>query len=1427
MTSSAPEEEDDGTTQATTRSTTARPATTQTRTTSQVPSTTQSGDVNCQWETWADWSACQFSCGGGQSMRTRKVKVMAQGKGAACENGDKETRDCNYNPCPVDCAWDEWSPWGTCSATCGMGTKVKTRAQKRSEQYGGNACSGNSSAAAECQDKVCPVDCKWSDWGDWEGCSKSCGDGQRSRYRSFAQIKNAVGKECIGQNLQTEGCGMNACPVDCVMEDWQPWEPCDVTCGTGATRRARKALTLPAFGGEKCGSVSENKTCDNGVCPVHCQLSDWTQWAECSISCTSDGTPGTTKRFRTVATQKNFLGDDCVGELEQSTSCSKEQCPINCDMSDWSQWSDCSTSCGPGVVGRQRDIASAAQYGGEECTNETYEEKYCSRDTCPVDCQWSDWQDWHACSVSCGTGSSYRMRLIQTPMLHGGRDCEGDYRQSRDCNPAFCPLHCEWGDWAQWGECSASCGDGSAQRGREVKVRADYGGTPCDGDSYGSKNCSNMACPVDCAWSDWAPWGTCSSSCGTGLQARKRENSEARNGGADCYGNATESTSCVDLPPCPVDCEWDDWTQWAGCTVSCGAGFQRRSRIRKLYEKDGGHTCFGTEDDEQVCNLDPCPVDCALGDWTRWSDCSVSCGPAGQQTRSRAIVRHGSLGGVPCNTSNLTASTKCEDVPCPVHCEWATWGQWSKCSKECNGGLTSRQRSENISAAHGGRKCEGSAAEEMVCNPHGCPVDCKFEDWAEWGGCSKSCGSGNRTAGRVLITPAQWGGTPCDGGIEKMELCNEQPCPLDCTWSDWSHLSLCSQTCGGGVMTRTRSPNSEMYGGKACIGHELESVPCNTQGCAQDCQWAQWTEWTGCSKECGGGSIKRVRDVLVKRAFGGEPCIGPGVEEAGCNFDVCPTHCKWSDWEQWSPCPASCNGGTRSKSRTRVTEAANGGKACEGNRTEVAKCNTDPCPVDCSFELWQEWGDCSASCGQGTRFRTRVKKAELYGGAACQDLMWEVGQCSNPDEVNCPSSTSTTTTLALLKLPEGQLAWSHLHNVWEPQASRGTLGIPSPEELTKTFSESKNPSYPGKAYKPVIPCPDDDMNKTLEAYETIKSKPDAASRLNISEAVAVKAIDDIIANLTGKAPPGSKEIADRIAQAGIGANTDVAEMRNLTGSDLPFGKAADNISELAKTAGAAPDTPATMKNFTDAFESRPDKQKDGRDVVAEVAGDLGLDVMEADEFVGNPNVSVIMEKAIASLCGALPADVKVDVTIPQAMLLSQVQKRLKGNVNVAYMVEVYKQDASKGQATKLASQISNSDINTVTSEVRRQVAAVGLTFTLRAVSLSVTVLPVTTDGNIDVTTGEDGNASVEDAMPTAVVDGKAKAPKDANAMVETAQKQSKATARLHHQSAQVTVKKDQDEVPGSQPAQKSGAGGRIMAAAILASAFNLIFCVAV
>ena len=206
------------------------------------------------------------------------------------------------------------------------------------------------------------------------------------------------------------------------------------------------------------------------------------------------------------------------------------------------------------------------------------------------------------------------MRLVQTPMLHGGKDCDGGSQQTRACNPASCPVHCEWGDWTTWGDCSTTCGDGEEKRSRDVKVRADFGGDPCSGTAHGNRSCDNKECPVNCQWADWATWGSCSASCGSGLQTRQREKAvPAQHGGSDCDGSVKESVACPTLPACPVDCEWDDWSQWEGCSVTCGSGFIRRSRTRRLYEKNGGHLCYGTEDDEQAS----------------WYSCTKGVGPRG------------------------------------------------------------------------------------------------------------------------------------------------------------------------------------------------------------------------------------------------------------------------------------------------------------------------------------------------------------------------------------------------------------------------------------------------------------------------------------------------------------------------------------------------------------------------------------------------------------------------------------------------------------------------------------------------------------------------------------------------------------------------------------------------------------------------------
>ena len=50
-----------------------------------------------------------------------------------------------------------------------------------------------------------------------------------------------------------------------------------------------------------------------------------------------------------------------------------------------------------------------------------------------------------------------------------------------------------------------------------------------------------------------------------------------------------------------------------------------------------------------------------------------------------------------------------------VHCQWATWSQWSKCSRSCGRGVKSRSRRIVRHARHGGRKCYGSSRTKISC----------------------------------------------------------------------------------------------------------------------------------------------------------------------------------------------------------------------------------------------------------------------------------------------------------------------------------------------------------------------------------------------------------------------------------------------------------------------------------------------------------------------------------------------------------------------------------------------------------------------------------------------------------------------------------------------------------------------------------------
>ena len=55
----------------------------------------------------------------------------------------------------VDCNWNIWGSWGSCTKTCDSGSRTRTRS-KNGPFYGGIDCSGSLSESSSCNTNSCP-----------------------------------------------------------------------------------------------------------------------------------------------------------------------------------------------------------------------------------------------------------------------------------------------------------------------------------------------------------------------------------------------------------------------------------------------------------------------------------------------------------------------------------------------------------------------------------------------------------------------------------------------------------------------------------------------------------------------------------------------------------------------------------------------------------------------------------------------------------------------------------------------------------------------------------------------------------------------------------------------------------------------------------------------------------------------------------------------------------------------------------------------------------------------------------------------------------------------------------------------------------------------------------------------------------------------
>ncbi|XP_027059146.1 coadhesin-like isoform X4 [Pocillopora damicornis] len=578
--------------------------------------------VDGNWGEWSQWSTCSKSCKQGKQSRTRKCNSpAAQYGGKACKGDGEETRVCNNDvPCPVNGNWGQWGQWSACTKTCKEGKQSRKReCNSPTPQYGGKACEGKAVGIRICNANVpCPVDGNWGGWSEWSTCTKTCKQGKQSRTRKCnSPIPQYGGRKCDGQSSQTQICNQKVpCPVDGNWGEWSEWSSCTKTCKQGKQSRTRVCnAPAPQYGGKKCdGEGKETQVCNDKVpCPVDGNWGGWSEWSTCTKTC-KQGKQSRTRKCDSPAPK--YGGRECEGEADENQICNdKVPCPVDGNWGQWGAWNTCSKTCKEGKQSRTRACDSPKpQYGGKKCDGESGQTQVCNKNIpCPVDGNWGEWGAWTTCSKSCGGGEHSRKRFCNSPAAaHGGKKCEGAFRQIRPCNQNNCPVDGNWSAWSAWSTCSKSCKQGEQSRTRECSSpKPQYGGKKCEGSAREKTVCNkDVPCPVDGSWGSWAPWSACSATCGYGSRERKRvcDNPKPAYNGKSCIGIGHQKSRCHAYYPCPVDGNWTSWGAWTSCTKTCGLGYRKRSRsCANPPPQYGGSGCVGLNDQVEHCKDKSCP----------------------------------------------------------------------------------------------------------------------------------------------------------------------------------------------------------------------------------------------------------------------------------------------------------------------------------------------------------------------------------------------------------------------------------------------------------------------------------------------------------------------------------------------------------------------------------------------------------------------------------------------------------------------------------------------------------------------------------------------------------------------------------------------------------------------------------------------------
>eukprot|EP00116_Pleurobrachia_bachei_P000258 sb/3460520/ len=498
---------------------------------------------------------------------------------------------------------------------------------------------------------------------------------------------------------------------------------------------------------------------------------------------------------------------------------------------------------------------------------------------------------WSACNATCGAGVKSRKEICKDVLSARTTECIATKNtQTEKCMMPACPTKPSVDEWGtniekpiKGDTLILSCEVYYLQvKNLTVSDRGEY---KCTAYNHDGEDNANIDVEVNLSWSPWSDWGPCSKECDGGTKSRIRacENRDT----SFCEGDPTNTKSCNTFlcdrsSPEILDPIEDKVAAVGTCvTFSCQIGSVPPPEITwwsgegVLKPLDGSNKKISFMEDGwtslEICNITMADAECynCLGvnsegegplcgyiisgyravycvarvmsgmALSRISNSKPSPPPGVNMTTGMLkVVAPPQITTPPTDqrvSEGAFVELKCETVGIPApEVEWLYNGQTFAHQFVLQG--DDNLRFTNISATQEGQyKCvaKNTAGTTFAEAEISVTLESEWSEWSEWSSCIPTCGLGNHTRVRVC-TKSQMGGQGCEGEDTETALCYTKPCPVEGGYTAWSDWSVCSEECGGGDQSRTRTCTnpSPAHGGRACPEEvSTDKRTCNLQAC--------------------------------------------------------------------------------------------------------------------------------------------------------------------------------------------------------------------------------------------------------------------------------------------------------------------------------------------------------------------------------------------------------------------------------------------------------------------------------------------------------------------------------------------------------------------------------------------------------------------